>query len=175
MWTDLYKELAEIITDEVQNINWVDLWHDQVYEEGELPFPTPAVFIAFRTLECQDLGQLIQECDTQIDLYLFYETFSDTYAGAYNQESALNFLNLLTEIHKVFHGRSGNTFQTMRRINIEQVETGGSGNLYRLSFNCLIKDSSAVKEFEKAEVKEVVVSNTPLPQKETDGSAFIIP
>lgn len=29
-WQDLYKELAEKITDKMPEISWVDLWHNQV-------------------------------------------------------------------------------------------------------------------------------------------------
>ena len=50
-WTDLYLELANKIKDNLQQIEWIDLWHEQVgYLTEELPFPTPAVFISFNLL-----------------------------------------------------------------------------------------------------------------------------
>ena len=143
---------------QLEDIEWLDLWHDQVnYLTEELPFPTPAVFFAFNTNECEDLGQLAQKCDTQIDMYLFYETFSDTYVGSYNQGSALNYLKLLTKIHTAFHGASGDNFQTMRRVDMRREESGGAGNLYRISFSCNIEDASAQVESIKQVVNEVDV------------------
>ncbi len=157
-WTDLYTELAERISAKIPEIEWVDLWHEQVsYLTEELPFPTPAVFIGFSTNSCEDLSQLIQECDTQIDFYLFFETFSDTYQGSYNQAGAIDYLRLLTKLHTCFHGISGINFQTMRRVDTRREDSGGAGNLYRISFNCNLEDASAQKEFNENTVNDIVV------------------
>lgn len=159
-WTDLYKELAEKIKTNLPEINWIDLWHDQVqYLTEELPFPTPAIFIAFNTKSCDDKGLLIQDCDTQIDFYLFYETFSDTYLGSYNQDSALEYLRILTDIHTLFHGKSGENHGTLRRVDMKHEESGGSGNLYRISYECVIEDASAQVQHEKQQVNEVAIIN----------------
>ncbi len=162
-WTDLYKEIAQIINTKLQQIRWVDLWHEQVsYLTEELPFPTPSVFIGFQTNQCDDKGQLIQDCDLQVDFYLFYESFSDTYSGAYNQESAIEFLRLLTQIHTTFHGLSGDNFNTMRRVDVRREESGDAGNLYRISFVCIIEDASAQAEFNQQPVNEVDLSKGPI-------------
>lgn len=159
-WTDLYQELADKIKDKLTDIQWVDLWHEQVsYLTEELPFPTPAVFIAFNTNNCDDKGLLIQDVETQIDFYLYYETFSDSYQGSYNKASAIDFLKTLTKIHTLFHGQSGNNFGTMRRVDMRREESGGAGNLYRISFATVIEDGSAIVEFNKKEVNEVVIKN----------------
>lgn len=143
-WTELYKEIAEKITEKLPEIKWVDLWHDQVsFLISELPFDTPAVFIGFATLSTEDRGILVQDCDTQIDMYLFFETFSDTYWGSYNQERALDFLQSLTRLHALFHGKSGENYSGMRRVDMRREESGGAGNLYRISFQCVITDYSA--------------------------------
>jgi len=157
-WTDLYTELAERISNKIPEVSWVDLWHEQVsYLTEELPFPTPAVFIGFNTNDCTDLSQLIQECDIQIDFYLFFETFSDTYQGSYNQGSALDYLRLLTKIHTCFHGVSGTNFQTMRRVGMRREDSGDAGNLYRISFNCNVEDASSQKEFDENIVNEIMI------------------
>jgi hypothetical protein len=159
-WTDLYQELADKIKDKLTDIQWLDLWHEQVsYLTEEVPFPTPAIFIAFNTRNCDDKGLLIQDVETQIDLYLFYETFSDTYQGSYNKDSAIDFLKLLTKIHTLFHGKSGENFGTLRRTDMKQEESGGSGNLYRISFECVIEDASAQVQHEKQQVNEVAIIN----------------
>lgn len=147
-WTDLYKELTDRITANLPQIQWVDLWHEQVnYLTEELPFPTPSIFIAFSTIDINDRGTLVQDLNTQIDMYLFYETFSDTYFGSSNQDRALDFLNCLTRLHALFHGKNGNIYSSMRRTDMQRDSSGGAGNLYRISFQCLVTDYSAQNLF----------------------------
>lgn len=147
-WTDLYKEIAQEIKSNLPEVQWVDLWHEQVgFLTEELPFATPAVFIEFNTVAIDDRGQLVQDCDTQIDLHLFFETFSDTYIGSSNQDGALEYLNLLTRLHALFHGTEGENYSSMRRVDMRREESGGAGNLYRVSFQCLVTDDSAAKLF----------------------------
>lgn len=168
-YTDLYNEIAQRIAAKIPEIAWVDLWHEQVsYLTEELPFPTPAVFIGFSTNTCDDLSSLIQQCDIQVDFYLFFETFSDTYQGAYNQTSAINFLRLLTKLHTTFHGQSGDHYHSMRRIDMRREDSGGAGNLYRISFNCNVEDASAQKEYDKTEVNQVVIIKGEIPTPEPD-------
>ena len=151
-WSDLYKEIAEKIAAKLENIRWIDLWHEQVnYLTEELPFPTPAVFIGFNTLRADDMGKLAQNCNVQVDMYLFYETFSDTCEGAYNQVGALAFLEELTRLHALFHGKSGVNYSAMRRIDMIREDSGGAGNLYRISFECLVTDHSAAELFIEVE------------------------
>lgn len=162
-WTELYDEIAGKITDKLPQVAWVDLWHEQVnYLTEELPFPTPAVFVAFSTLSTDDRGTLAQDCNTQVDLYLFYETFSDTYAGSINREGALDFLHTLTELHALFHGKSGRTYSAMRRTDMRREESGGAGNLYRLSLECRVTDYSACHLFVTTENPDAGVQVKPL-------------
>jgi hypothetical protein len=177
-WTGLYLEIAKRISDNLPEIAWVDLWHEQIqYLTTELPFPVPAIFIAFNTKSCDDQSLLIQDCDTQIDMYLFYETFSDTYQGAYNQENALDYLLTLTKIHTLFHGVSGNNFGTMRRVDMKKEDSGGAGNLYRISFASIIEDASAMQESTMQAVNEINVQNEPIsrPSPVDDTPLYIIP
>lgn len=177
-WTDLYEEVAQRINNKLPEIEWVDLWHEQVsYLTEELPFPTPAVFIAFNTNQCEDLGELIQECDTQMDLYFFFETFSDTYIGSYNQSSATEYLRILTKLHTCFHGISGDNFQQMRRVDMRREDSGGAGNLYRISFNFNIEDASAKVEFDKNEVSDIEISDEPIerPPVKDEEPMFVVP
>lgn len=155
-WSHLYKEIAEIIKVNMPEVSWIDLWHEQVsYLTEELPFPTPAIFIGFNTLSVDDKSQLIQDCDTQVDFYFFYETFADTYDGAYNQSSAIEFLETLTKIHTTFHGTNGANFNTMRRVFMGREDSGDAGNLYRISFACIIEDASAQAVYNKQAVNEI--------------------
>ena len=95
-WQDLYIELAERISEKLPEIQWIDLWHNQVgFLAEEHPFGTPAVFIGFRSAQINDIGELVQIVDLHVDFYLYYETFLDTFQGAYNQQGALEFTKSL--------------------------------------------------------------------------------
>lgn len=163
---NLYQELAETITVKIPKVEWIDLWHNQVsFLEEEHPFPTPAVFLNFRSVGTQDLGEKQQEVNLQVDFYLFYETFSDTFKGSFNQDSALEFLGLMDEIHACFHGTSGENFSAMRRVGFSSVDTGSAGNLYVVNFNCKMQDTGAMTAYEDGMVESI----------EVEDNGFIIP
>lgn len=174
-WSDLYLELSKKITDNIPEVQWCDLWHEQVsYLTSELPFPTPAVFIAFNMLNADDKGLKGQICNTQIDFYLFYETFSDTYLGSVNQSGAMDFLKQLTELHKLFHGTSGDNFFEMRRVDMKREDSGDAGNLYRISFQCMVDDMSAMTEYNEQDVQDITISRYSMPAQDTPDKTYII-
>ncbi|WP_228235919.1 hypothetical protein [Allomuricauda sp. M10] len=149
LWALLYKEICELFVAQLQSIEWIDLWHNQVgFLEDEHPFPTPAAFLAFRILgEPQDLGINAQRIVVQLDVYFFYETFLDTFDGGYNQEGALTYLNTITDIHALLHGSSGINYSECKRVGFGPVDTGSAGNLYRQTFTMLVEDASASPDF----------------------------
>lgn len=178
MYRELYEELTNIVLNRdeflslipeeeqalyermaaLPAIEHVDLWHDQVdYLSEEHPFPTPAVFFGFTTLNVADNGELMQTTDLQVDIYVFWETFSDTYEGAVMKEEALMYLDLLLMVGLMFHGRSGEHFHQMRRSGTYRQESGGSGNLYRLQFQTNITEFSGLNlhTYVKDEGKDV--------------------
>ncbi|WP_313214224.1 hypothetical protein [Soonwooa sp.] len=169
-WKDLYKELSEKVNQTITGIKWIDLWSNQVnFLTAEHPFQTPALFMSFRTLQTNDMGEKQQEVNLQIDFYLYYETFLDTYHGAYNQNTALEFLDLMEAIHGGFHGTTGDNYSAMRRIGFNPEDTGGAGNLYRITFTCLLQDSSAAKYYEESENVNFEIL------KENEDESFVIP
>ncbi|MDT8412687.1 MAG: hypothetical protein RQ875_09515 [Vicingaceae bacterium] len=142
-WKDLYTELANIITTKVPAIKWVDLWHNQInFIENEYPFPVPAVFLAFRSNNITDQGLKVQQLTLQIDVFLYYETFADTFTGSTNQTDALAFLDAFDSLNKALHASSGTNYSSMRRIAFGPVDTGGAGNLYQVIYECLLTDYS---------------------------------
>lgn len=145
--TEAYLEIAERINEKIPEIRWIDLWHNQIgFLKDEHPFPSPAVFLAFRKGNSNDLGLKVQDANVQIDMYLFFETFADTFKGSYNQESALDFLRLLDDLQKHFHGYSGESFSEMSGGPFRPVDTGGAGNLYVRTFSCMQRDYEAMPE-----------------------------
>lgn len=149
-WPDLYVEIATKINTDITEVLWVDLWKNQVnFLTSEHPFRTPAVFLRFRSLGTKDLGEKQQEVNLQVDFYIYYETFLDTFSGAYNQEGALEFLKIMEKIHGNFHGTAGENYSAMRRVGFNDEESSGAGNLYKISFTCLTQDTSAMKYYEE--------------------------
>ena len=148
-WTKaLYIELAQKTTNAIAAIKWVDLWHNQVgFLEEEHPFPTPALFLSFRSNRIKDLSQKVQQVILQIDFYLYYETFTDTYKGSFNQSTALGFLDTIDELNKILHGSSGVNYTGMKRISFNPEDTGNAGNLYRISYECLSNDYTAFVDY----------------------------
>lgn len=161
---DLYLEQEKRVTDNLEEIKHIDLWHEQVsFMAEEHPFKAPAVFFSYRVLETSDKGDRIQELKVQVIIYLFYETFADTSRGSKKQAKALGFLDLLTKINACFHATSGNNFSEMRRVGFAPVETGGAGILYQQTYECFVNDESAKVLYEnmKYENMEVETENTP--------------
>ena len=145
-WKNLYTELATTIAALHADtpIEWVDLWHNQInFLSDEHPFPTPAVFLDFRILSTLNQSGGAQEATVQVGMYVFYETFLDTFEGAYNQEDALKYLDLLTVLQKAFHGSSGTNYAEMSRTGLQPIDTGSAGNLYLLTFSCQVVDTAA--------------------------------
>lgn len=165
-WTELFKELANKINDSMPDIKHIDLWHNQVnFLDTEHPFATPAVFLGFRSDNIQDMGLKVQHVKVQIDVYLFYETFADTYKGSANQDNALEFLQFFDQLFATLHGTDGEQYSSMRRVNFAPVDTGGAGNLYLQTFSCELIDYTAMKEyteggFAEAEINQWDVVNS---------------
>ena len=165
-WKELYKELAGKIkpVDEQGNpavnnqgselgipqVKWVDLWNSQIYNlDNEHPFPTPAIFMAFRGTGTKDMGLKVQEVDLQVDFFIFWETFLDTFKGAYNQTEALDYLDTIDQVNKLFHGSSGTNYSSMRRVSFSPVDTMGAGNLFNVTYSCKLIDYSAADEVQE--------------------------
>lgn len=155
---NLYTELATIVENNCPQIKWIDLWHNQVsFLETEHPFPSPAAFFAFRIAQAQDAGLKTQLLRMQVDIYLFFETFADTYKGAINQGDALDFLDSLNDIHVCLHGSKGDNYSEMRRINLSPIDTGSAANLYLLTFECMVNDDSASLHFNEETLPEAIL------------------
>jgi hypothetical protein len=153
---ELYQELSNNLTDSIDTIKWVDIWNSQVYNiENEHPFPAPAVFLGFRSNSIKDNGAKVQEVTLQVDVFIFYETFADTYKGSFNQDDALEFLDLIDKVNQLFHGSSGESYSSMRRVSFSPVDTGGAGNLWNITYVCTLIDYSATKVWEKGKFMDV--------------------
>lgn len=157
-WKNLYLELANKIKAEIPAIEWIDLWHSQAYHlDEEHSFPTPAVFLAFRSNKMTNTAEKVQQITMQVDIFLFYETFSDTYHDGINQTEALAFLDNMEKINTLFHCSSGVEYSNMSRKSFSPVDTGGASNLYLMTYECLLVDYSAAIDYEEGTFADVEV------------------
>jgi len=147
-----YIELAEIVST-LPAVKWVDLWSNQTdMFDMELPFPFPAVFIEINSDNIESIGELAQDINAFVTLHVAYETLAETYKGSYNQNTALAFFDLLTELHKLLHGVNGENFGEMNRVSLRAEQTGDNIIQYEMTYNTVIRDYSAVKQYEQETV-----------------------
>jgi hypothetical protein len=59
----------------------------------------------------------------------------------------------------------------MRRVDMNREDSGGAGNLYRISFECLVTDYSAKVLFTEVEslTKELEITGSSLPEENEAG------
>ena len=167
---DLYQELCTLLSEKIPQIKWFDLWHNQVnFLAEEHPFPTPAIFFAFRINDTNDVGEKVQHVGLQIMIYVYYETFADTYKDSWNKESALAFLDILNQLQAALHGTSGENYSEMRRLpGMAPVDAGEAGNLYQLPFYCTLVDYSAMKQWTEGEVTDLTIESGQKPVEEQE-------
>jgi len=159
-WTEAYKEWADLISKGITDIQWVDMWYNQTEVFGdEYPFGLPAVFIDIGADNIQTIGNQAQDINAQIGFFLAFETLADTYEGAWNQDSALAFNRLLTELHKLLQNRAGENFSAMNRVAIQPVDTGTNVLVYRIVYDTIIRDYSASPEFIEVASPGMTVKN----------------
>jgi hypothetical protein len=106
----------------------------------------------------KDTGRKVQQVVLQMDVYLFYESFADTFKGSVNQESALGFLKSLDDINALLHGSSGENYSSMRRVGFAPVDTGSAGNLYQATYECTLVDYSAKKVYEEGSFDNIQIN-----------------
>jgi hypothetical protein len=156
---EIYIELCDVIAQHMPHILWQDLWSDQItLIDGEHAWEAPAIFWEFRSPSMQDLQEGAQLVDIQIDVYLYYETFLDTAHETYNQGDALEYLKDLSKINEVLHGYMGEHIDHLRRESFSRVDTGGFGNLYRVTYMASTRDHSASKLHGQEELGGVEVT-----------------
>lgn len=197
MYTDLFKELADIlqkraefltrIPDEYVELRQrlealpplahIGLWHDQMkHSDAAHPLPTPAAFIGFNTLQVNDAGQLMQTTTLQVDVYLLYHTAAGTAPGVVVEDEALTYLDLLLLVGLMLHGRSGTHFHQMRRAATAREECDGGRHLYRISFETNITEFSGLNLWSTKEMADREIAVTPgiaaRPGWETDNELY---
>jgi hypothetical protein len=152
-WTAAYKELCTLIKAKVTEVTHMDLWYQQIdFERKDYPFPMHAVFIDFNTDTIESRGNLAQEISCQIGFYHVFNTLSDTFDTATNQNTAFEFLPVIRKINNALHGTSGTNFSKLYRTSLKRfTNTEPYLVCYYQTYNCVIMDYSACKQYDESQ------------------------
>jgi len=144
---EIYKTLSPVING-ITAIEWVDLWKAQMNRPKEhYPFGFPAVFIGINNISYQDMTLGTKEGRAQIDLYVFFDKYGDTFAGADDQDNSLLILDTLDEIVQTVEDTEGGLFTGLKLSGDEDVSTRYNRPAYILKFECLIYNPVKADEY----------------------------
>ena len=95
-------------------LKFVDLWYGQVdFPELHESFDYPALFIEL-SIQAADLAQSAQDATHSINLYIAQNSLADTFDQASQQAEAMQYLQLLTQIHALLHTATSPELGTLR-------------------------------------------------------------
>ena len=126
MRKNIYKALVEKLkqytdAEENQVFKHFAMWNEQVdFVEDEEPFPTPAVFVEFRSINWSDTMQNIQRGTCPIRLHVVTEWKGSDSDGSLQQEDALKRLEIVDGMASLLFNwsckdESGVNIQRMQR------------------------------------------------------------
>ena len=151
-WGEAYKALCALITTKLPRVKHVDLYYGQetmVDSDGNwMPFRAPAVFLEFNTVQADDIGGLSQQLTMDITAHLYMETVQDTDKGSAGQRRALEFVELMRQLHQVLHNASGDHFGPLSRVGMRRVEAPPYVYMYAQTYRCVMLDNSTVPQYE---------------------------
>lgn len=159
-WTQAYIEMATLVAKAMPEVKWIDLWHEQDYEElsREQAFPLPAIFIEFDADTINDLGNGVQELICEVRFHIWNESIAETFRGSVNISNALKFKRLQTKLYKALNRVSGEHFSPMRRNSLRK-EKGDTWLIhYSMSFETIITDYTGQEERTETVLDEILVT-----------------
>lgn len=164
-WTEAYKELSAIVKTKIPEIKHIDLWYEQInYLPEEYPYPEQCLFIDINTISIETLGNNVQALNCAITFYHVFDTLSDTFEGSTNQDTALAFMQVNKKIHAAMQGTSGNNFSPLNRTSNKRVPTRETWMIVReQTYDCIIMDYSACKEYTEHTITAVELSKGQAP------------
>lgn len=160
-WGGAYKELCDIIAEQVPEVKHIDLYYGQeqaIDSDGNwLPFRAPAVFIAFNADAVNDLGDLSQQIEMSITVYLAFETVQDSNMGSLGQARALEFIGLLRKLNKALHNTRGIHFSPLSRTGLNRVEAPPYMILYTQTYRCVMIDNTSAPQWDHVDLSAMPV------------------
>lgn len=147
-WIEAYKELCTIIKAGVTEVQHIDMWYEQIFNQGEeYPFPTHSIFLEFNADSIVTNGKKVQDMNMLITFYHAFDTLSDTYHTSENQETALEFGLVNRKLHKKLQALEGTHFSSLNRVGFRHVPVPEQALIcYAQTYSCIIRDYAAADE-----------------------------
>jgi hypothetical protein len=164
-WIEAYKELCAIIKTNINEIDHIDMFYDQIFSpQSEDPFPPNCVFIEFNTESIKTIGLKAQDLEMAITFYHCFETLSETYHTSDNQAIALAFGAIQRKLHNKLQALTGVNFSSLNRIGLKRIPTPNTSLIvYALTYTSIIRDYAAIDEFTDVTIGEVTIEEGTAP------------
>lgn len=164
-WTEAYKELCLLLDSAVPEIKHKDMWYEQInFPKDDYPYPDRSLFMDIKIDQIETLAQNIQDLECTITFYFVFNTFSETYHGSVNQNTALEFVDICSKLHGTLQGLSGANFSPMDRTKDERFVTReGFLNVREMAYETIIRDYSALKEYRSHVITAIGLDDSEAP------------
>ena len=143
-----YQQLCAYIQANVKRADvpvfqWIDLWNEQTeYANDEYTYRTPALFIDFNVLEANSIGEWQDISTVDITFYVVVDTLANTYHGSSKQNTALDFLEIMSLLHEQLQGYAQAPFSSLTRTRVARFPTASLRSVYSTTYRTMIGDIS---------------------------------
>lgn len=140
---NVYLELAEAISQAIESVRFIDLWHNQIANlEKEYPLLTPSIFIEFSNIVPSDTSLGSQLLETDITFYITTVSYADThtFTGSFNSLDSFSIFDLSKELHCFLSNYRNPIMGRMNRVAIEQLDSEAGLLTLKVTYRCLLED-----------------------------------
>lgn len=151
-WGEAYKEICAILRAKVPKLKHIDLYYGQeqaIDSDGNwIPFTAPAVFLQFTAAQVDDIGDLRQQLLMDVTVHLAVETVQDTNDRSTGQRRALEFIDIMRQLHVALHNAQGEHFSPMSRVGMAKNDAPPYLYMYNQTYRCVMLDNSTSKQWD---------------------------
>jgi hypothetical protein len=152
MRTELFKDIADRLKDQVPELSWIDMeWGQLEIPEESYPVQFDCALISFPDIPWEQLGLNVQEGLVQILIRIGVDMYSDTHTAdgitAPDRDLALVKLTLPDKVYKALNGFEGDYFEKIVRLRSAEERREDGLKVFNEYFVTKMRDSSAVKVY----------------------------
>jgi hypothetical protein len=125
------------------SVKWIDRDTGQLQFLSEDFITFPAILIKFSRFDYKTTGNKTQQGLGTIRFTLIVQNFADSFEGSINQAKAIEYWDLVEELHKALQGVSGTGFTPLDRIAEPEEEVMGGLIVLPMEYATIITDDSA--------------------------------
>lgn len=157
-----YKELSAKLLAIVDNldkpiIKHIDLWNDQLNDDWDEPFETPAIFLEFAPIPWKSVGGHRQMADTSINLHLVNDVRHQSKSGSKFIDKALLHLDIIDVVNHWITGWRGSCNGSLSRTNSIQDHYYGKLIRHTETYKVRFEDTAAMIPYGKVEGDKYVL------------------